>query len=90
MYQSALFCCLTTFYLPTWLPITPPTAAPPTVPSTPPPVSTAPATPPTPAPIAVLLSLDDMPAQPPKLSKKAAATTLVVNLFIFVMVKPLS
>jgi len=37
----------------TWLPITPPTAAPPIAPTALPPVSTEPATAPTPAPLAV-------------------------------------
>ena len=43
-----------------WLPMTPPTAAPPTVPSALPPVRTAPPTAPMPAPIAVFLSRVDM------------------------------
>jgi hypothetical protein len=73
-------------YFPIWLPITPPTAAPPTVPSTPPPVNTAPPTAPTPAPMAVLLSREDMPAQPVKLIKKVVNTIVLETLFKFVMV----
>ena len=45
------------------LPITPPTAAPPTVPAVPPPVRMAPAAPPITAPVAVFLSRVDMPLQ---------------------------
>ncbi len=58
-----------------------PTAAPPTVPSTPP-VSTAPPTAPTPAPIVVFLSCLDMPEQPPRPSSIAAATALSTNLAV--------
>src|SRR6185369_7745797 len=52
--------------LPIWLPITPPTAAPPTVPMALPPVRTAPPTAPMPAPTAVFWSRWDIPAQPLK------------------------
>src|SRR6185369_3046658 len=52
--------------VPTWLPITPPIAAPPTVPMALPPVRTAPPTAPMPAPTAVFWSRWDMPAQPLK------------------------
>src|SRR5690606_37866916 len=55
-------------FLPIWSPMTPPMAAPPTVPSTPPLVMTAPATPPRPAPVTaafwrpLMLSQDEQPA----------------------------
>src|SRR5260221_352887 len=51
---------LVSLYFLIWLPITPPTAAPPTVPAALPPVSTAPAAPPMAAPAAVLRSRADM------------------------------
>ena len=54
------------FFLPLspWLPIMPPTTAPPTVPTVLPPVKTEPATPPTAAPMAVLRWRLFMSAQP--------------------------
>ena len=75
--------------LPTWLPMRPPTAAPPTVPIALPPVSTAPPTAPTPAPIAVLLSRADIDSQPPRPSSTTAAIVLTANLFIVFTVIPI-
>src|ERR1700694_860873 len=68
--------------LPTWLPMMPPTAAPPIVPTALPPVRTAPPTAPTPAPIAVSLSRVDISLQPAMPSITAAATALTANLWI--------
>ena len=51
-------------YLRTWLPMYPPTAAPPTVPTLLPPVRIEPATAPTPAPVIVFRSRVDRLAQP--------------------------
>src|SRR3569623_593066 len=76
-------------YLPTWLPMTPPTAAPPTVPTALPPVRTAPPTAPTPAPIAVLLSRADMPLHPPKPSRTVMASALTANIFVVFIGTPL-
>src|SRR3982751_1907126 len=71
------------FGLLTSWPITPPTAAPPTVPSALPPLRAEPATPPTPAPIAVFLSCVDMPLQPIRLATATAQAALYLMLFIF-------
>src|SRR6185436_5189113 len=56
---------------PTWLPITPPTAAPPSVPAVLP-TTAAPAAAPTPAPIAVLFSRCDMLSHAPSASTLSA------------------
>ena len=69
-------------------PMTPPTAAPPTVPTALPPVKAEPPTAPTPAPIAVFLSCADIPAHPPKPSSITAATALNINLCIVFMGLP--
>lgn len=69
----------------TWLPIRPPAAAPPTVPSVLPLVSTDPATPPTPAPIAVLRVWVDMPEQPDKPSTAPRKMMPAVDCLIFFM-----
>jgi len=76
--------------LPTWFPITPPTAAPPTVPIKPPPVSTAPAAAPTPAPIAVLFSRAVMLLQALKLSISIVDVNIVNDFEFKFMVIPLS
>src|SRR5690606_1662984 len=77
-------------YLPTWSPMMPPSAAPPTVPRMPPLLITAPATPPMAAPPTVLfwrrfmLSQDEQPAT-------EAASTTAVQIFekvpIFIMMR---
>src|SRR5690606_30091945 len=69
---------------PTWSPITPPIAAPPTVPNTPPPVNTAPATPPRPAPVTVLFCLWLMPSQEeqPLTATSKTATALILAMFV--------
>src|SRR3546814_13048963 len=71
-------------YLPASWPTTPPTAAPPTVPSALPPVNMAPPTAPTPAPIAVLLPCLDMPLHADKLVNTASARALAaLRLVVF-------
>src|SRR5450830_708792 len=74
----------------TWLPITPPTAAPPTAPTALPPVSTEPATAPTPAPMAVFLSWPDILAQAVRLNTSAAREVVAASfLMVCMMVSPL-
>src|SRR5476649_1525324 len=74
----------------TWLPITPPTAAPPTAPTALPPVSTEPATAPTPAPMAVFLSWPDILAQAVRLKTSAASEVVAASfLMVCMMVSPL-
>ena len=63
--------------------MTPPTAAPPTVPIGLPPVNTAPATAPAPAPIAVFLFCLDMSAHAVKLSM-IAITAVCCTIFFMV------
>src|SRR5512139_1672513 len=62
--------------------MTPPTTAPPTVPTALPPVRTAPPTAPAPAPMAVFLSCCDIPAQPASPSNVAAAAALTTHVCI--------
>src|SRR5690606_29866463 len=81
--------------LPTWSPITPPMAAPPTVPRTPPPVITAPATPPRPAPVTadfwrwLMLSQDEHPAIAVASSKAALIfpNVLIVMLRLLFLIR---
>lgn len=87
---SALSGGLADGYLLISWPITPPTAAPPTVPKALPPVRTAPPTAPTPAPMAVFLSCLDIPAHPLSPMVMAMATTLGANLINVFMMLPLS
>src|SRR3546814_1275800 len=76
--------CASMPYLPASWPTTPPTAAPPTVPSALPPVNMAPPTAPTPAPIAVLLPCLDMPLHADKLVNTASARALAaIRLVVF-------
>jgi hypothetical protein len=76
-------------YLPTWFPMTPPIAAPPSVPNTPPPVSTAPPTAPTPAPTAVSVPRLDIPLHPTIVIINNEAVTPTKNLRILHIMSPL-
>jgi hypothetical protein len=71
------------------LPITPPTAAPPIVPTALPPVSTDPATAPTPAPTAVFSSRLDIPEQAVKPSTTVINAARIANFFIAFILVPL-
>src|SRR5450830_440201 len=73
------------FGLLTWLPTTPPTAAPPTVPSAEPPDRAEPATAPTPAPMAVLRSCVDMPEQAVRPRTAAARVRRMVVCLMFMV-----
>src|ERR1043166_2546057 len=68
--------------------MTPPTAAPPTVPKVLPPVSAAPPTPPIAAPTTVSLSRADIPEHPPRGSNNAAAIALAKAFCAVFMISP--
>src|SRR5690606_38068328 len=69
------------YYLLASCPTTPPTAAPPTVPSVLPPVRTAPPTAPTPAPIAVFFPWRDIPPHALRLNSTVNTTVALAILF---------